>query len=96
MVKHKYECWKTPDLTEITFTTAENALTSKQQGLIPQDAFMEYCIEADTWEEACSIHNLRQGWGVYKPMGESQPCPQCNSWFYPEGSGECWRCGKIC
>ena len=93
MVRRRYECWK--DADAVTFTTNENATESRQQGLIPQDAVMEYAIEADTFEEACAIHNLRQGFGAYKPMGEPQPCPKCNAWFYPQGSGECWRCGKI-
>ena len=66
----RYECWKTLDSTDITFTTAENALELRQQELIPQDAFLEYYIEADTWEKACSIHYLRQGWGEYKSMSE--------------------------
>ena len=96
MVKKIFECWKTPDLTSITFTTVENAKRQKEKGLIANNAFLEYAIEADTYEEACAIHNLRQGWGVYKPMGEPQNCPKCNSWFYPEGSGECWQCGRIC
>ena len=94
MVKRRYECWKDSD--GITLTTAENALEYRQNGLIPQDAVMEYAIEAETSEEANAIHNLRQGWGAYNPMGEPQPCPKCSAWFYPEGSGECWRCGTIC
>ena len=71
MVRRKYECWKTTDSTEIIFAPAENILKLKQQELIPQDTFLEYYIEADTLEEACSIHNLRQGWEAYKPMGKS-------------------------
>ena len=70
MVKLRYECWKTPDSTDITFTTTENAIELRQKGFISEDAFMEYCIEADTWEEACSIHYIRQGWEKYKPMPE--------------------------
>jgi len=53
-------------------------------------------IEAATWEEACAIYHLRMGHGYYKANGPAKPCPKCNSMFYPEGSGECWRCGKIC
>jgi hypothetical protein len=52
-------------------------------------------IEAATWEEASAIHHLRMGWEPYKPMGEPSSCPRCGSIFYSEGSGECWRCGKI-
>jgi hypothetical protein len=53
-------------------------------------------IEAATPEEALAIHHLRLGFEPYKPMGEPAPCPKCGAIFYPEGSGECWRCGKIC
>ena len=94
MVKQIYECWKTPDGTDITFTTIENAEKFKKQGLISEDAFLEYSIEAQTAEEASAIHNLRQGWGAYNPMGEPKPCPKYNSWFYPQGSGECWHCSE--
>ena len=96
MVKRIYQCWKSSDRTDITFATIEGIKELKQKGLIPEDAYLEYTLEAATFEEACAIHDLRQGWGAYKPMGEAEPCPKCNSWFYPQGSGECWRCGKIC
>ena len=95
MVKHIYQCWITPDGTNITFTTRENAQKLKEQGLIIREAFLQYSIEAETFEEASAIHSLRQGWGAYKPIGEPKPCPKCDSWFYPQGSGECWKCGKV-
>ena len=61
MSKYIYECWKSLDETEITFTTRENAKELRTQGLISEDAFLEYSINANTLEEACAIHNLRQG-----------------------------------
>ena len=70
MVKHRYECWRTSDSTDLTFATAENIVELKRQELISQDAFLEYYIEADTWEEACSVHYLRQGWEEFKSMSE--------------------------
>ena len=94
MVKKVFECWITPDKTNVTFSTRKNIQQEKDRGLIPQDAYLQYSIEADTFEEACAIHSLRQGWGAYKPIGEAELCPKCNSWFYPQGSGECWHCGK--
>lgn len=52
-----------------------------------------YAFEAATWEEACAIHHLRMGFEPYVPAGEAAPCPRCEAWYYPEGSGACWRCG---
>jgi hypothetical protein len=54
-------------------------------------------IEAATWEEAMAIYHLRQGWEPYNPGVKAMPCPKCGSLFYPEGSGQCWKCEKrIC
>ncbi len=50
-----------------------------------------YAIEAATPEEANAIHSLRQGFGPYKPMGEPAECPECGAYYYPDGSGVCWR-----
>ena len=63
--------------------------------LQPDCEVLLWRIEAATWEEAMAIHNLRQGHGDYVPMGEAKPCPKCGAMYYPEGSGECWRCGKV-
>jgi hypothetical protein len=52
-------------------------------------------IEAATGEEAAAICNLRMGFGPYEPIGEPKRCPTCVYWYYPDGSGECWLCGKI-
>ncbi len=53
-------------------------------------------IEANSWEEAASIYNLRQVWGPYRPEGKPEPCPKCGAMFYPEGSGQCWQCDYEC
>ena len=50
-----------------------------------------YEFEAATWEEACAIYHLRQGFEPYKPDGEPAECPVCKAMYYPEGSGVCWR-----
>ena len=68
----------------------------RRKGLLQSDAALLWEIEADTWEEAMSIHNLRMGFSPYKHVGEGQPCPQCSAVFYPQGSSQCWRCGPIC
>ncbi len=53
-------------------------------------------IEAETLEEALAIYHLRMGFEPFVPAGSPESCPKCGAPFYPEGSGECWRCGKIC
>lgn len=54
-----------------------------------------YEIDALTWEEACAVHHLRQGWEPYKPAGAPATCPSCKqAIYYPEGSGRCWLCQK--
>jgi len=52
-------------------------------------------ILAATAEEAAAICNLRMGFGPYEPIGEPERCPKCDFWYYPQGSAECWQCGKI-
>ena len=49
-------------------------------------------IYAASWEEAMAIYHLRQGWEPYNPNGEPKQCPSCNAIYYPEGSGQCWKC----
>lgn len=51
-----------------------------------------YVIQAETPEEASAIHNLRQGYSPYYPMGEAQKCPRCDAGHYYLGSGKC-HCG---
>lgn len=53
-------------------------------------------IETDTLEEASAIYHLRMGFEPFVPCGSPEPCPKCSAIFYPEGSGECRSCGKIC
>ncbi|MBI2381191.1 MAG: hypothetical protein HYV16_10595 [Gammaproteobacteria bacterium] len=53
-----------------------------------------YTFEANTHEEAMAIYYLRQGWAPYKPEGNAEPCPECGAMYYPQGSGECWRCPR--
>ena len=89
----KYECWETDsgymfgDAAGVASAHADPALQLLQK-------LFEF--EAATYEEAASIYNLRMGHGPCIPMGEAEPCPQCSAWFYPRGSGQCWRCGPVC
>lgn len=60
-----------------------------------QEAEILFEIFAATAEEAAAICNLRMGFGPYEPIGEPQRCPNCDFWYYPQGSAECWQCGKV-
>ena len=89
-----YEAWECEDKS-ISFGTEESIKEQHQfEGSKPIKKLYEF--KAATPEEACSIHFLRMGHPPYKPMGDSELCPQCQSThYYPEGSGVCPYCGKI-
>lgn len=53
---------------------------------------LRYRFEAATHEVANAIHALRMGWAPYRPDGNLADCPDCGATYYPNGSGECWRC----
>lgn len=89
----KYEAWEMDD--GCVLFGSEN----REQVLAnPAVKFVKllYEFEAATGEEASAIHNLRMGFGAYTPNGEPEECPKCCAWFYPQGSGQCWRCGQVC
>src|SRR5689334_30513 len=71
---------------------AEQMERYRREGTLGPRAVLLYSFEAATHEEAQAIHSLRMGWGPYRPEGEPKPCPTCGAFYYPEGSGECWRC----
>ena len=92
-MKTKYEAWETEDgAALLPSEQMEKWRTNPAMRLVKK----LYEIEAATGEEASAIHYLRMGFGPYKPAGEPEPCPKCGAWFYPQGSGQCWRCGQIC
>ncbi len=93
-MKQRFEAWQVND-EQLSFASVESVAEQRAKGLIGPDAKLLYVIEADTWEEACAIHYLRAGFGPYKPEGPPNRCPNCGAWFYPEGSGQCWRCGRV-
>ena len=98
-IRHKYQVWVSPDRTEFSYILAESSdiKKEKESGLMHKDAFLLHEIIASNQEEAMSIINLRLGYGPYKPQGKPELCPKgCGSYFYPEGSGQCAYCGKIC
>jgi hypothetical protein len=88
-----YEVWQTEDRTQITLAPAEDIPGMKEKGLLGEDAELLWSFDASSWEEASAVHHLRMGWEPYQPEGESEECPQCHAWYWPENSGECWRCG---
>lgn len=73
-------------------TTKYNARRLKSSGIICDDQLL-YEFDVATFEEAKAIYNLRSG---FKPddMGKTGIC-SCGSIYYPEGSGVCWKCGKV-
>ena len=60
-----------------------------------EDVEILFEIHAATAEEAAAICNLRLGYGPYEPIGDPARCPNCDFWYYPQGSAECWQCGKV-
>jgi hypothetical protein len=86
----RYEAWETEDGTTF-FRSAQLALLKQNPAIHLKKKLFEF--NAATAEEAASINSLRMGRGPYIPVGDPRPCPKCGAWFYPEGSGECWRCG---
>jgi hypothetical protein len=90
-----YECWSDPEDNSITLLRTQDVAAVRAQGQISDRATLSYSFVAHTGEEAMAIHALRQGWAPYLPHGEAAPCPTCNTPFYPQGYGDCWRCGHI-
>jgi hypothetical protein len=90
-----YQGWADPEDSSITLLRAEKVVAARAQGQMSDQATMLYSFVAHTGEEAMAIHSLRQGWSPYLPNGAAAPCPSCGTPFYPEGYGDCWRCGHI-
>ena len=94
-MKTKYRAYReAPAITSLYSETSES--NARAAGQLPMDAELLWEIEVDTREEAEAIYHLRMGFEAFVPWGEQQPCPKCAAVFYADGSGECWRCGKIC
>lgn len=94
-MKQIYEAWEDPEDDSISLSSSEEAAHQRSTASLSKKARLLYRIEADTFEEAAAIHNLRMGWGSYNPLGDPSRCPKCDGWYYPKGSGECWRSGRI-
>jgi hypothetical protein len=93
MKKH-YEAWS--DLVDNCICISFFETGTTQFG-ISEKAKLLYRIEADTYEEAHAVHHIKMGWEPYVPIGNPHDCPNsCGAVYYPEGSGECPNCGKLC
>lgn len=89
-----WQAWRDPADDSITCGTVAQIAEYRRRGQLGDDAELLYAFEAATYEEAQSIHHLRMGWPPYRPLGAPGECPACGATFYPEGSGECWRCSS--
>lgn len=96
-MKKIFEAWHDEDKCCITFAPPEGIAEERASGDISEGAVFLYRVEADTFEEAMAVHHIKMGWRPYVPMGEAAECPRgCGAMFYPQSSGECPNCGKIC
>ncbi len=91
----RYTCWFDTDDQCLSLVRHDREQALRDQGSLSPSAVVRYTFVADTYEEACAIHSLRQGWAPYLPMGAAAPCPTCAATYYPECYGDCWRCGPI-
>jgi hypothetical protein len=90
-----YECWFDPADNGLALLRFQDVQRNRDAGQLSDQAVLQYAFIAHSGEEAMAIHALRQGWAPYVPMGEAAPCPNCSASYYPEGYGDCWRCGHI-
>lgn len=90
----KYTFWMRKDGSEGTISQGEEIpkFGNGTPMFCKKDVDIIYVMQAETWEEAMSIHNLRQGYNPYIPGGQAEICPECSNYYYPSGSGKCF-CG---
>lgn len=80
----------------VVFAPSQRCIELMEQGLLSQSAILKYEIEASTGEQAMTLHYQAMGFEPYKPLGQSVPCPnRCGGTYYPEGFGDCPKCGHI-
>lgn len=63
-----FEAWE--DENGVTFTTRENIVDFKYKNLVSCDARFLHQIEACTYEEAMTQHNIKMKWESYSPLYE--------------------------
>ena len=91
MATHRYQAWRDPIGNSIRYWRADYGPRPPD---ISDASEMLWEFDAATHEEAMSLHFLRLGWAPYRPEGDPSACPACGSLYYPQGSGECWKCGR--
>jgi hypothetical protein len=90
----RYEIWRSDEESSLVCATDLSITDMRARGVMASDAQFVCAFDAATMEEAMAIRNLRMGWEPFRPQGAPGRCSNCGSWYYPEGSGECWQCGR--
>ena len=92
----KYRAYKSESESCMMVTVAGKEDKLRQQHMFAADNVLLWKIDVHTFEEMMAIHNLRCGFEPYNPMSEPENCPRCAAYYYPQGTDDCLRCGKVC
>jgi hypothetical protein len=87
----RHQAWRDPTQNSITYWRTDRGSRPPN---VSASAELLWEFDAATDEEAMSIHFLRLGWAPYQPNGDPSNCPTCGSVYYPNGYGQCWKCGR--
>src|SRR5260370_15003962 len=80
----------------ISLLTSEQTEDERSKGLVDPKSRLMFRIQAETYEEALAVRNMKLGWSPYIPNGQAAWCPNgCGAVFYPAGHHECPNCGLI-
>lgn len=79
-----------------TLGTPEQIEEQQSKGILEPGAQLRFRIQAETYEEARAVENIKFGWSPYIPNGPAASCPNgCGGFFYPAGYAQCPNCGTI-
>jgi hypothetical protein len=79
-----------------TLGTTEQIEEQRSKGILEQGSRLKFRIQAETYEEAFAVRNVKLGWSPYVPNGSAAWCPNdCGGIYYPAGHHECPNCGVI-
>jgi hypothetical protein len=95
MARRIYVLWEDPVHDMSVLATPADIQSDIERGLLSIESKQVFQIEANTYEEAMAVRNIRLGYDPYRPVGDSAPCPSCAAEYWPEGSGECWQCDHV-
>jgi hypothetical protein len=80
----------------ISLGTTQQMDDERSRGLLDPRSELMFRIQAETYEEAKAVQNIKLGWSPYVPNGKPAYCPNgCGGVFYPAGYHECPNCGLI-